>query len=416
MEHYHLIVIGGGPAGFFAALSAAEANPHLRILILEKSNKLLSKVGISGGGRCNVTHACFTPADLVEYYPRGKKELLGPFTRFQPQDTIAWFKKRGVKLKTETDGRMFPTTDSSETIINCLMQETRKRKVVIYTKEKVTDISPGEKTFNLTLASTSKLTADKILIAAGGGSKSAYTIAQNLGHTIVPPVPSLFTFNIRDPRIQGLSGISLPNVELEIPSPRKKKRNAKLKTTGPLLITHWGISGPAALKLSAWGARYFAENHYQSPLKINWLYPHTQEDIFTLLKETKANSPRQHIAKHAPQDLIPSRLWEHLVHAAGISSEQTWAEISNQALQKLAQESTQGEYQIQGKGVFKSEFVTCGGVSLKEINFQTMESRICPNLYFAGEVLDIDGLTGGFNFQAAWTTAWLAGQAIAADL
>ena len=403
---YDLAVIGGGPAGFFGALSAAEANPGLRIVILERGSQLLAKVRISGGGRCNVTHACFDPAELVGYYPRGSRELRGPFTRFQPADTVAWFEARGVSLKAEADGRMFPVTDKSETVIDCLLTETAKAGIEIRTRTSVAAIIPVGDGFELKLGAAETLFALKVLIAAGGGNARAYDLAANLGHTLIPPVPSLFTFKIRDPRLADLAGISVPEARLSIRSPEK------IETSGPLLITHWGLSGPAALKLSAWGARALAEVNYRTELIVNWVPAHHEQSAFELLKAVKQQTPRQQVGSH-PQAGLPSRLWGRLCAATGIAFEHTWAETSHQMLRALAGEMTAGFYQIEGKGVFKEEFVTAGGVALKEVDFRKMESRIVPGVYFAGEYLDIDGLTGGFNFQAAWTTGWLAGQAAA---
>jgi predicted Rossmann fold flavoprotein len=413
MESYDLIVIGGGPAGFFSALSAANANPDLRILILEKGSKLLRKVRISGGGRCNVTHACFDPAELVGFYPRGGRELRGPFSRFQPGDTIEWFESRGVKLKAEADGRMFPASDDSTDIVDCLLNEARRNGITIHTRANVTGISRSEAGYRLTLLDGDQLTARNLLIAAGGGSDPIYRLIRSLGHTIVLPVPSLFTFEITDSRLEGLAGVTVLQVSLSIPDP-ESRRSPAIESTGPLLVTHWGVSGPAVLKLSAWGARTLANTGYHLPLTVNWLPTETQDSAFKLLRQNKIISPRQQIGSHPPADL-PSRLWQRLVDAAGIPLHQPWTEISDKKLQFLAKELVAGEFQISGKGVFKEEFVTCGGVSLREVDFRTMESKISPGLHFAGEVLDIDGITGGFNFQACWTTGYLAGQGITKD-
>jgi predicted Rossmann fold flavoprotein len=410
MEFFDLIVIGGGPAGFFGALSTAEHTPNLRILILEKGSKLLRKVRISGGGRCNLTHACFDPAELVGFYPRGSRELRGPFSHFQPGDTIEWFESRGVRLKNEPDGRIFPATNDSATIVNCLLDEARRKKIAIRTRTKVTAISPGDAGYRLTLANGTGLSTQKLLIAAGGGNQVIYQIIRSLGHKIIPPVPSLFTFEIKDPCLDGLAGITVDDVALSIPDPSSHK-SKRIDSSGPLLVTHWGISGPAVLKLSAWGARALSQAGYHLPLTINWLSGETQETAFRLLRKKKISTPRQQIGSHPVGDL-PSRLWQRLVTAAEIPHHQPWTELSDKSLQQLASELTSGGFQIIGKGVFKEEFVTCGGVDLKEVNFRTMESKISPGLHFAGEVLDIDGVTGGFNFQACWTTGWLAGRAI----
>lgn len=430
-----VIVVGGGAAGFFGAIAAAKAHPQTRITLLEAGRELLAKVRISGGGRCNVTHACFDPGILVQNYPRGGKALRGAFTRFQPRDTVEWFASHGIKLKTEADGRMFPTTDDSATIVNSLIQAAKDAGVEISTgvaavsiKRLIPDFSPPKPlqieteladrlsvsdrfpisnphspSFEIELKSGEKLKGDRILLATGS-SPSGFKWAQNLGHTIQPPVPSLFTFNISDIRLQDLAGVSVGNVRVQLPA-------AKLEQTGPILITHWGLSGPAVLKLSAWGARFLHECRYQTSLLINWLPQYNPDVLRQQLLAVKSQLPRRAIATSCPLP-IPRRLWEHLTVAVGIDSEKRWSELSNKSLNQLIQELSQGEYKIKGKGAFKEEFVTCGGVNLKEVDFKTMESRCCPGLYLAGEILDIDGVTGGFNFQSAWTTAWLAGQAI----
>ncbi|NEQ36883.1 MAG: NAD(P)/FAD-dependent oxidoreductase [Okeania sp. SIO3I5] len=402
-----IVVIGGGAAGFFGALAASDScsNPNTNVTILEAGRQPLTKVRISGGGRCNVTHACFDPAIFIQNYPRGSKALRGAFTRFQARDTVEWFAARGVRLKTEADGRMFPTTDDSATIIECLTKTALSKGVNIRTGAAVVSVKcntteAGRNLFLVELRSGEFLECDRLLLATGSSS-IGHRLAKELGHKVVPPVPSLFTFNISDSRLQDLAGISVENVCLQLPK-------AKLKQTGPVLVTHWGLSGPASLKLSAWGARFLYENNYQSDLLINWLSDINPEDIRTKLLEFKSLEKKA-IVNSCPFSL-PRRLWEHLVIAADIDSQKRWAELSNKAINKLILELTQGTYKIRGKGVFKEEFVTCGGVNLKEVNFKTMESRCCPGLYFAGEILDIDGVTGGFNFQSAWTTGWLAGE------
>lgn len=406
-----VIVIGGGAAGFFGAIAAAEANPHLKVTLIEAGSKPLAKVRISGGGRCNVTHHCFEPARLVENYPRGGKALQGAFSRFQPQNTVAWYESRGVKLKTEADGRMFPVTDSSETIINCLMTAADRAGVDLRTGVGVKTVKQyldqqGDSYFQVELKNERVLKCDRLLIATGS-NPLGYRWAKNLGHKIEPAVPSLFTFNLRDPRLQGLAGVSVSNAQIKLGTGKNK-----LEQTGALLITHWGISGPAVLKLSAWGARVLFELKYHAPLQINWLPESNQEELKLKLSGLKQTHPQKKIVNYCPVEL-PKRLWQSLINYVAINPEKVWSEISNKELNKLVAEITQGQYEITGKGVFKEEFVTCGGVSLKEVNFKTMESRKCPGLYFAGEILDIDGVTGGFNFQSAWTTSWLAGQAIA---
>jgi len=355
---------------------------------------------------------------LVQYYPRGGKALRGAFTRFQAKDTVAWFQSHGVQLKTEADGRMFPVTDSSETIVDCLFEAAEAAGVKIRTGTAVKSISRrfplaaserGEELkggFRVELKNDEILECDRILLATGSNPQG-YRWAKDLGHTVEPPVPSLFTFNIPDPRLQDLAGVSVNDARLRLPdAPSTLKEQ-----TGPLLITHWGLSGPAVLKLSAWGARFLQNQHYQTPLLVNWLPQYNQESLAKMLLAVKSQLPRRQIATSCPVP-IPKRFWVSLVTHVGIGAEERWAEVSKKALNQLVQELNQGRYLIKGKGVFKEEFVTCGGVSLKEVDFKTMESRLVPGLHFAGEILDIDGVTGGFNFQSAWTTAWLAGQAM----
>lgn len=400
----NIVVIGGGAAGFWGAIACAEAYPQAQITILEASGQLLSKVRISGGGRCNVTHACFEPSALVGNYPRGSKALRGAFSRFQPQDTVQWFRAHGVSLKTEADGRMFPKTNDSETIIACLQRTAHKLGIQVRTGMSVTHIKREEQ-FTVGCKSGEKLRCDRILLATGS-HPLGYRLAQQLGHTLVSPVPSLFTFKIKDPRLQGLAGIAVDPVQL-----RLTVGDQKFDQQGPLLVTHWGLSGPAVLKLSAWGARAFHQHRYQGELTVNWVPHSSYEDLRQQLGQTRTAVAKRAIANHCPVDL-PQRLWQKMIAAAGISPQQRWADLSKTHLRSLLQELTQGKFHVLGKGVFKDEFVTCGGVDLKQINFKTMESRCCPGLYFAGEVIDIDGITGGFNFQNAWTTAWLAAQAM----
>lgn len=401
-----IVVIGGGAAGFFGAIACAEANPQAQVTLIEASSQPLAKVLISGGGRCNVTHACFSPQELVQNYPRGGKALRGAFTRFQPQDTIGWFAAHGVKLKTEADGRMFPITDRSETVAECLIKSAADAGVQLKISTPVISVKPQNKGFEVIFKSGETKYCNRLLLATGS-SLIGYKIARELGHHIEPPVPSLFTFNITDPKLQALAGISLDYVNLRLSVADKKP----LQQTGPLLITHWGVSGPAVLKLSAWGARILHENRYQCKLYINWLPNLPQEELRQRLLAIKQQWGKKAIALHRGVDL-PHRLWQYLIARIGINLEDRWAEISNKTLNQLVQEISQGEYSITGKGVFKEEFVTCGGINLKEVNFKTMESKIITGLYFAGEILDIDGITGGFNFQSAWTTAYLAGQSM----
>lgn len=411
-------VIGGGAAGFFGAIAAADANPKAQVLLFEGGRETLAKVKISGGGRCNVTHSCFDPATLVQYYPRGGKVLRGVFSRFQPKDTIAWFERRGVKLKTEPDGRLFPTTDDSGTIVDCLMNEADRVQVKVKTSAGVKLVQRSNAGFSIEMRNGEIIQCDRILLATGS-SAQGYQMARELGHTVIPTVPSLFTFNVRDRRLEGLAGVSVPNAtvklkpELGVTSGINLSSNgsSKLEQSGPLLVTHWGLSGPAVLKLSAWGARTLHEHHYKATLTVNWLPQAKPEALRAELMKVKTQLAKKSVGPNCPV-ILPRRLWESLIAAASIPSELRWSDVSKVMLNALLKELLQGEYAITGKGVFKDEFVTCGGVDLKEVDFKTMESRVCPGLYFAGEVLDIDGVTGGFNFQSAWSTGWIAGQAI----
>ncbi len=406
-SHPQVIVVGGGAAGFFGAIRCATHNPHCRVTILEATNQVLHKVKISGGGRCNVTHHCFNPAELVNNYPRGNKELRGAFSRFQPQDTINWFQQRGVKLKTEGDGRIFPVTDNSQTIIDCLLKTATEAGIKILTNSPVKQVIKQDFQFLVTLKSRETLTADYLLVATGS-NRSGYQFAQDLGHKIIKPIPSLFTLKINDSRLQNLAGVSVNHANIYLTISKGKK----LTQEGALLITHWGLSGPAVLKLSAWGARILYDHQYKLPLTINWLPPYNSETLKSELIKIKQDCAKQKVINYHKFN-FPKRLWQSLVKYSLTNTNKIWSEISKKELDKLATELTRGVFNIQGKGIFKEEFVTCGGVNLKEINFKTMESKICPNLYFAGEVLDVDGVTGGFNFQNAWTTGWLAGLAIA---
>ncbi|MBT9317163.1 BaiN/RdsA family NAD(P)/FAD-dependent oxidoreductase [Leptothoe spongobia] len=406
MEKQRIVVIGGGAAGFFGAIAATHANPQTTVTLYEAGPECLAKVRISGGGRCNVTHHCFDPAQLVQNYPRGGKALRGAFSRFQPQDTIAWYRQRGVKLKTEADGRMFPITDDSATIVDCLMQSALQAGVTIKTKAPVKQVIKTRSGFAVGLRE-GDVKCDRILLATGS-SPQGHRIAKSLGHTIEPPVPSLFTFTIKDSDLRQRSGLSMDPVEIKLKLPGHKK---PLTQTGPVLITHWGLSGPAVLKLSAWGARALHDQGYQGTVLINWLPQLSQDNVRAQLQTARSEGGKRAISNHNPTP-APKRLWTYFVQRAQIKSNTQWTTLSNKAINKLTQELCQGEYALQGKGVFKDEFVTCGGIRLKEVNFKTMESRLCSNLFFAGEILDIDGITGGFNFQSAWTTGWLAGQGI----
>jgi flavoprotein, HI0933 family len=405
-----VVIVGGGAAGFFAAIACAEMlGGRGSVTIYEATAHPLAKVRVSGGGRCNTTHACFDPRELVKKYPRGGRELLGAFHRFQPRDTIAWFAERGVELKTEEDGRMFPVTDDSATIVECLMRAAEAAGVKLVTSMGVRTAEALGDGFWVTLTNGEELRCEKLVIATGGNKASAgLAIAQKLGHAIDPPVPSLFTFHIDDRRIEGLSGVAVENAGVAV-------RGTKLKESGPLLITHWGMSGPAILKLSAWGARELAGMNYEFPLLVNWVNGYTRETLVKALTEVRARNPKKHVTTWSPL-AMPQRLWERLVTASGIAATTPWAQVGNAALAKFAGDVTAAEFRVVGKSLFKEEFVTCGGVRLSEVDFRTMESRVCPRLHFAGEVLDIDGVTGGFNFQAAWTTGWLAGRAAAGEV
>lgn len=404
-----VVIAGGGAAGFFAALACAEANPQALVQIFERSPDVLAKVRVSGGGRCNVTHACFEPEELVKNYPRGGRELLGPFHRFQPRDTVAWFEERGVKLKTEDDGRMFPVTDSSQTIIDCLTKEAARLGVRVRTGCGVAEILKKQNAFNVWLTEDGSLECDRLLLATGGSrGLKGHGLAESLGHTIEPPVPSLFTFHIEDPRLRGLAGISVREA-------RVKVGGTPLDESGPLLITHWGLSGPCILRASAWGARLLEQREYKFNLQVQWLADYDHKRVANAIQDARKRYARKHVALWSPMGL-PQRLWERLVAAAGINDDMTWAVLSKQEAELLAREICAGEYKVTGKSMYKEEFVTCGGVKLKEVDFRAMESRVCPGLFLAGEVLDIDAITGGFNFQAAWTTGWLAGQAMAVPL
>ena len=404
-QNWDVIVVGGGPAGFFAAIRCAESNPKLKVLIIEKASQTLGKVIISGGGRCNVTHACFEPAQLITYYPRGGNELRGAFSRFQPQDTVQWFEARGVKLKVENDGRMFPVSDDSNTIADCLRESAREAGVRVELRTSLLEVEKGLRgRFRLEVrneANVLPLQTKKLLIATGSDRKTL-DILQSLGHTIVEPVPSLFTFNIKDKRIHGLSGVSIENVTLKMDS---------ITTRGALLITHWGMSGPAVLRLSAWGARELFEKEYRAKLIVNWLDEYSFDKALDVLQRNKdwQENTRKKVSSAPAFSQIPLRLWKQLAHFIG---EKNWGDVSKAELRRLAQELIAGEFEIQGRGQFKEEFVTAGGVNLKEVDFKTMGSRVVDGLFFAGEVLDIDGITGGFNFQSSWTTGWLAGSAL----
>lgn len=401
-QNYDIIIVGGGAAGFFTAINIAEKNPKIKIAILERGKEVLEKVRISGGGRCNVTHACFVPNELAKFYPRGEKELRGPFHQFASGDTIEWFEKHGVALKIEEDGRMFPVTDSSQTIIDCFLDTAKKSGIDVLKGQSVQSIFKAENLWKIETQNETYLT-EKLILATGSNPK-IWDLLQNFGHAVVSPVPSLFTFNIKDSRIKELPGVSaLATV---------KVKDTKLVSTGPLLVTHWGMSGPAILKLSAWGARILFDKKYRFAITVNWLNDVNPMETEEMLRELKTEHARKAVSKKSPF-AFPNRLWESLVLASGIGSETKWADLSKAQLQKLALELTQGTFQVNGKSTFKEEFVTAGGIDLKEINFKTMESKLHPNLYFAGEIANIDAITGGFNFQNAWTSGYILAKSIA---
>jgi len=400
-----VLIIGGGAAGFFTAITAKENNPKLNVMILEKTKEVLQKVKISGGGRCNVTHACFVPSELVKFYPRGKKELLGPFHQFMTGDAMEWFEKRGVPLKIEKDKRVFPESNSSQSVLNCFQTLVKQLGIKVLTHHGVVSI---EKTRDNWSVKTSKgaFEASKLVITAGS-SKSMWELVKTLDHTIITPVPSLFTFNIKDVRLVDLLGTSVPKAIVKLVG-------SKLEATGPLLITHWGLSGPVILALSAFGARLLAEKNYEFEVEINWLSK-SFERTYQILKKTKEENTKKQVILHAPFSEITKRLWERFVISVGIGSTTRWADLSNKQLEGLSNQLTRSFFKVEGKSTFKDEFVTAGGIDLKEINFKRFESRVHKNLFFAGEILNIDALTGGFNFQNAWTGGFIIGNVLAQE-
>ena len=406
-ETNRIIIVGGGAAGFFSAIHNKQNNPDSSVIIIEKSPEVLAKVKISGGGRCNVTHACFEPKKLCEHYPRGAKELLGPFHHFQPQDTIDWFESHGVPLKIEVDNRVFPQSDSSQSIIDCLVKTASELGIKLWTQCHVTHIEKNGTEFHLSLADRDIVICDKLVLATGS-SRVGHGFAESLGHTIVPPIPSLFTFKINDKSLHALSGLAVEKAQVWIAGQKKAMQQ------GPVLVTHWGMSGPGIIKLSAWQAVLLHEQAYKVPLSVNWL-PRYEGRLLAFLTQFQVQNPKKTIAKHSPFSEIPHRLWEYLAFKAGVSMEQTWNQLNSKQLDRLEQELNHSEYSVEGKGVFKEEFVNCGGVNLKEIHFKTMESKCCSGLHVIGELLNIDGITGGFNFQNAWTTGYLSGGEIIRD-
>jgi len=400
--------IGGGAAGYFAAINSAERNSDAQHILFEATHRPMTKIKISGGGRCNVTHHCFDIHELVKSYPRGSKELLGAFARFQPKDTIEWFEKRGVKLKVESDGRMFPVTNKSDTIIECLNNEVTRLGVEIRKGCKVKEIKKQEDHFIITFQNEEKLRVDKVLLATGSFPFS-YELAASLGHNIIAPVPSLFTFNCSHFLLEEMMGTSFKKVSLQLEITKEGKKK-KWQQEGPLLITHWGLSGPAVLKLSAFAARELHEAHYKAHLRVNWLGAWTEQSVIEELSQIKIQDAKKSIL-NTPLFDLSKRFWQQVSKfAIEEKSERTWADLSKKDVLALARVLTGSELQVDGKGVFKEEFVSAGGIDLKEVDFKRMESKVCPGLFFAGEILDVDGITGGFNFQNAWTTAWIVAQ------
>jgi predicted Rossmann fold flavoprotein len=398
----NIAVIGGGAAGFFAAISSKAHNPENTVTIFEKTEKLLAKVKVSGGGRCNVTHACFSIAQLAKFYPRGEKQLKKAFSQFNTNDTVRWFENRGVQLKTEEDGRMFPVTDNSQTIVNCLMREVEKLGVKIELHQPVMAIEKEGVGFLLTFREKT-IYADKVIITSGGSPKlEGFKWLEKLGHLISSPVPSLFTFNMPDEPIKALMGVSVENASIKV-------LGTSLKTSGPLLITHWGMSGPAILKASAWGARILNDMNYEFKIQVNWLGGLNEDAARNILLEETQLRPKRKIC-NLDSIKLPNRLFLFQLGKLEINPDTTLEELGKRNQNRLLNTLLNDEYKVSGKTTFKEEFVTCGGVALDNISIDTMESKACPGMYFAGEVLDIDGVTGGFNFQAAWTTGFIAGK------
>ncbi|WP_437369637.1 NAD(P)/FAD-dependent oxidoreductase [Maribacter litoralis] len=420
---YDVLVIGGGAAGFYAAIHIAESRPQTKIAILERGKEVLTKVKVSGGGRCNVTHAEFNPSDLSKNYPRGEKELLGPFHTYASGDTVGFFEERGVALKIEDDGRMFPVSNSSQTIIDCFLSEADRLGIQVKTHCSVTGIEhieeAGTKKWKVAVGD-SFMFCNKLVLATGSNPKM-WNYIESLGHTIVPPVPSLFTFNIKDERIVDIPGVAthaevkvIPKKSIGKKSSRLKLDASSLTSEGPLLVTHWGMSGPAILKLSAWGARILEQYNYQFRIQVNWVPEYHQDGLLALLLKVK-QVEKKTVLRTKVLD-IPKRLWANLVNASGIEDTVTWPAVSKQQLTILAEQLTAGIFQVNGKSTFKEEFVTAGGVNLKEINFKTYESKILTGLYFAGEIINVDAITGGFNFQNAWTGGFIAAKGVVNDL
>jgi predicted Rossmann fold flavoprotein len=403
-----VVIIGGGAAGFFAAINIAEKNRNAEVIILEKSNKLLYKVEISGGGRCNVSHHCFEPSVLVKNYPRGNKELLSVFMKFQPLDTINWFQKRGVPIKSENDGRMFPASNTSSSIIDCFLALAKKLKVVVETSCEVQSLYKNkDNTWLVTTSKNQKIIAAKVIVCTGS-SLRMWKLLEEINHPIEAPVPSLFTFNIKEEQLNKLMGISISNASIHI-------KGTKLQSLGPLLITHWGISGPAVLKLSAWGARELANLNYKFEVEVNWTGILKLEEVKELILSIKKDFPKKQLSNTVLLGFT-NRFWLYLLNRIQLDETKKWADINATEINKLTQNLVNTNYVVTGKSTFKDEFVTCGGVSLKDVDFKSMESKQHKNLFFAGEILNIDAITGGFNFQAAWSTAWIVSESCASSI
>ncbi len=400
-KEYDVLVVGGGAAGFFTAINAAKENANLKIAIIERGKEVLQKVKVSGGGRCNVTHACFDPKELTQYYPRGEKELLGPFHQFCCGDTFEWFEQRGIELKIEEDGRVFPITDSSQTIIDCFLKEVDTYGIEVLKNQAMLDFSKENNKWHIT-TKTDVFKATSLVVAAGSSPK-IWKLIQSKGHRIINPVPSLFTFNIKDERLTDIPGVVAQNVSISV-------LNSNLESSGPLLITHWGLSAPAILKLSAWGARILAQKNYRFDIVVNFIDLPTTTCLQDL-KELKQKMAKNLVIKYNQFEL-PKRLWRKLVAASQISETTRWADLTKEELENFANQLTNAVFKVDGKSTFKEEFVTAGGIDLKEVNFKRFESKLHKNLFFAGELLNIDAITGGFNFQNAWTGAYLIAKAI----
>ena len=401
MKQYDVIIIGGGAAGFFAAVNIGELHPNLKVAILERGKDVLGKVKVSGGGRCNVTHAEFVPQELTTYYPRGEKELLGPFHTFMTGDTMGWFEERGVPLKIEDDGRIFPTSNNSQTIIDCFLNEAEKHNVDVLTNQSVISFEKTDSNWSIS-TKTDLFLANKLIVATGSNPK-IWSFLQQLEHTIIKPVPSLFTFNIDDARIKDIPGVVAQNVTVKVVG-------SKLESSGPLLITHWGMSAPSILKLSAFGALELAKRDYKFDIEVNFINQEF-ETALSDLKDIKQDLSKKTVFKATQFDL-PKRLWKTLVLAADITEDNRWADLNKIQLEALAGQLTKAVFKVDGKSTFKEEFVTAGGIDLKEVNFKNYQSKIHDNLYFAGEIINVDAVTGGFNFQNAWTSAYIVAKNI----